>query len=55
MTPFTEEEHEIIYHAAMVALSNVTTFDKVAEWLDINDDELMELHGKLEDYFCGED
>lgn len=52
---FDEMEHEVIYHAALYALGNETTFDAIATYFDIADDELSKLHKKLLRYIREED
>ena len=48
--PFKDDEMEIIYHAAMEALSDATIFDGVATYLDIADDELGKIRERLLNY-----
>lgn len=47
---FTDEELEILYHAAAYALGDVNMFDKIADYLDIADENLVMLREKLTKY-----
>ena len=46
----TDEEIEVFLNAAGYALDDTTTFDEIAAYLDISDDELVKLKEKLYEY-----
>lgn len=47
---FTDEENEILYHAAALALGYEKVFDELAGYLDLADNALDEVKKKLIDY-----
>jgi len=52
--PFSEEEQNIIFEAAMVALSDAETFDNIAVEMDLSDEAMCEVRNHLEQYQNGE-
>jgi len=51
---FDKEETEIICEAAAHAFADAEMFDKIAEYLDIADEELVKIRERLNDYLNGE-
>lgn len=45
---FDPEEEIVIFEAARVALADAEMFDRLAEELDLTDDEMVELREKLQ-------
>ena len=48
--PFTDEELGILLEAARVALGRYESFTRIANELDLSDDELKRVADKLETY-----
>jgi hypothetical protein len=46
----TDEEIEVFLNAAGYALGDTISFDEIATHLDIDDDELMKMKEKLDEY-----
>lgn len=48
--PFSRSEKTIIFKAARIALQDDMMFTKIAEMMDITDEELKKIKRKLEKY-----
>ena len=48
--PFSDREVLAIFEAARIALSDVDTLASIAESMDVNDKELVDVRDSLEEY-----